>query len=206
MLGKALWHHVRDSFFHFVMHHAWVLIAGEAVSILAIIWALMKHASPLVNFAMGVALTLLVVLSAAAISHVKEERKQETPEMRRRRKEISRYTSDGISWERTDPAFVYDRAEETIIIRPTNTGGELPQPIEFKIACAGIAEVLDVRHYPSGGNAGIHQWEPDNTGVLLRLVSPRLYGEAYISVRLRSIGSGMSVMNVKRNAKPLRPI
>jgi uncharacterized protein YqjF (DUF2071 family) len=87
-----------------------------------------------------------------------------------------------------------------------NSGDALPQPVEFKIACAGIGEVLDVRHYPSGGNAGIHQFNPDNTGVLIRLDAPRLYGEGYVTVRLRSKGSAISVMSVKRNTKPLRPI
>ncbi|HEY4574282.1 MAG TPA: hypothetical protein VIJ26_09975 [Thermoanaerobaculia bacterium] len=210
MPGKALWHHLRDSYFHYVMHHVWEYLwlyaGGGVLSVLGVVWAWLNHASPLVGATFGAFLVLFVVLTAATVSHIQEERKKETPEMRRRRKEISRYTNDGISWEPKDQSFVNDRAEVTILIRPMNSGDVLPQPVEFKIACAGIDEVLDVRHFPSGGNAGIHQFNPDDTGVLIRLDAPRLYGDGYVAVRLRSQGGAISVMGVKRNTKPLRPI
>jgi len=204
MAAKALWHHLRDSFFHYVMHHVWVFIGGAALSILAAVWAVMKHSSPLFGVAVGVASALLVVIAAAVGSHVLEERRQETPAMRRRRKEIGRYTDAGLSWEPTDRTFVNDRAEVTLLIRPTQSGSELPQPLELLIACSGIEEVLDVRHHPSGGGE-FHIFPHDNTKLIVRLDAPRLYGDGFVAIRLKS-KSHLNFPSVKHNTKPLRPI
>jgi hypothetical protein len=189
------------SLFHYLMHFVWGSIVTALLAAFA--WVA-RSRSLLLGSIIGLAFCL-VVIATVWTHRFREVRRRESPEIRRIRRELSYFTDAGLSWEMVDRVFVNEHTEVTLRIRPTGAGDELPQPLGLLVTCAGIQDVLTVKHHPSETD-DFDIYPPDNTRLILKLRSPRLYPPAHLDVRLRSKGTDLTVMSVKRNPKPLRAL
>lgn len=122
-----------------------------------------------------------------------------------RRWRLSRYTSLGLNWKVYGHSLVAEKA--VALLRITSTG-ELPQPLEIVIRCAGQIADVGPGFYPDQTRPG----ERDHTSdievpsaddkkvVSFVLRSPKLHPPGYLDVRLRSVGNAeIRVLEVKRN-------
>jgi hypothetical protein len=199
---RGLWH----TFVHAVLgieaaHAVWVWYSGGAlVSLVGVVTGYVKGNPAVLYVSLGFLAAFILMLITNGLVRWRTARMHRDYLPLRRRLELSRYTSAGLSWEVVDYQVVQDRAEATLRIRPTGTV-ELPQPLVFHITCAGIAEpILNTVHYPSE-TRDFDIWPVGDPRFFIMLRSPRLYPPGYVDIRLRSKGTSIRVMSVKRNPK-----